>query len=220
MTAAWRRPRAVTVRVLIALATLALVGLGVAVGVSGASARSSALTRSEVASACAGFVNHDGGRASIQLFGRLGGEERIGDGGISFCATNASGGVGAWRYRTRPGGKPMQVIYTAALDRPSYGSIAILYASSSMRTIVLGRSGVRADSIGGGFWALYIPGNFETPISEATSRFDIGIATGVDPVGHVVAYTREAIALHLESLREHGEAVPPPTSRVGSVQVA
>jgi len=31
---------------------------------------------------------------------------------------------------------------------------------------------------------------------------------------------QEAIALHIESLREHGEEVPAPTSRTGVVQVA
>jgi predicted RNase H-like HicB family nuclease len=30
----------------------------------------------------------------------------------------------------------------------------------------------------------------------------------------------EAIALHIESMREHGEHVPPATSRASSVQVA
>jgi predicted RNase H-like HicB family nuclease len=45
------------------------------------------------------------------------------------------------------------------------------------------------------------------------------IATG-NSVEDVTAHIREAIGLHLESLREYGEAVPPPTSRVGSVQVA
>ena len=45
------------------------------------------------------------------------------------------------------------------------------------------------------------------------------VATGTT-VEEVTAHIREAIALHLESLQEHGEVVPPPTSRVGSVQVA
>lgn len=31
---------------------------------------------------------------------------------------------------------------------------------------------------------------------------------------------REAIELHIESLREHGEAVPMPSSSVGAVEVA
>jgi len=45
------------------------------------------------------------------------------------------------------------------------------------------------------------------------------VATGA-AVEEVTAHIREAIALHLESLREHGDEVPPSTSRVGSVQVA
>jgi predicted RNase H-like HicB family nuclease len=45
------------------------------------------------------------------------------------------------------------------------------------------------------------------------------VSTGTT-VEEVTAHIREAIALHLESLREHGEAVPPSTSRVSSVQVA
>jgi len=45
------------------------------------------------------------------------------------------------------------------------------------------------------------------------------VATGAT-VEEVTAHVREAIALHIESLREHGEEVPPPTSRVSSVQVA
>jgi predicted RNase H-like HicB family nuclease len=45
------------------------------------------------------------------------------------------------------------------------------------------------------------------------------VAAGTS-VEEVTARVREAIALHIESLKEHGEVVPPPTSRVGSVQVA
>lgn len=45
------------------------------------------------------------------------------------------------------------------------------------------------------------------------------VATGAT-VEEVTANIREAIALHLESLREHGDEVPPSTSRVASVQVA
>jgi predicted RNase H-like HicB family nuclease len=45
------------------------------------------------------------------------------------------------------------------------------------------------------------------------------VATGTT-VEEVTAHVREAIALHIESLRVHGEDVPPPTSRVSSVQVA
>ena len=45
------------------------------------------------------------------------------------------------------------------------------------------------------------------------------VATG-GSIEEVTANIREAIALHIEYLREHGEDVPRPTSRVGSVQVA
>jgi predicted RNase H-like HicB family nuclease len=45
------------------------------------------------------------------------------------------------------------------------------------------------------------------------------VATGAT-YDEVTAHIREAIALHIESLRAHGEDVPPATSRVSSVQVA
>ncbi len=45
------------------------------------------------------------------------------------------------------------------------------------------------------------------------------VSTGAT-VEEVTANIREAIALHIESLREHGEDVPPATSRASSVQVA
>ena len=45
------------------------------------------------------------------------------------------------------------------------------------------------------------------------------VATGAT-VEEVTANIREAIAAHLVLLREHGEEVPPATSRVSSVQVA
>jgi predicted RNase H-like HicB family nuclease len=45
------------------------------------------------------------------------------------------------------------------------------------------------------------------------------VSTGMT-VGEVTANIREAIALHIESLREHGEEVPPTISRAGTVQVA
>jgi predicted RNase H-like HicB family nuclease len=45
------------------------------------------------------------------------------------------------------------------------------------------------------------------------------VATGAT-VEEVTANIKEAIALHIESLREHGEAVPRATSRASSVQVA
>ncbi len=44
------------------------------------------------------------------------------------------------------------------------------------------------------------------------------VATG-DTVGEVEAEIREAIAFHLEGLREDGLPVPPPASRVGYVEV-
>jgi len=45
------------------------------------------------------------------------------------------------------------------------------------------------------------------------------VATGAT-VEDTTANIREAIALHIESLREHGDDVPPATSRASSVQVA
>jgi predicted RNase H-like HicB family nuclease len=44
------------------------------------------------------------------------------------------------------------------------------------------------------------------------------VSTGAT-VEEATANIREAIELHIESLREHGEAVPPATSRTSSVQV-
>ncbi len=45
------------------------------------------------------------------------------------------------------------------------------------------------------------------------------VSTGAT-IEEVTAHIREAIVLHIESLREHGEDVPRPISRVSSVQVA
>lgn len=45
------------------------------------------------------------------------------------------------------------------------------------------------------------------------------VATGTT-IEEVTANIREAISLHIESLKEHGEVVPPTTSRASSVQVA
>lgn len=45
------------------------------------------------------------------------------------------------------------------------------------------------------------------------------VSTGAT-VEEVTANIREAITLHIESLREHGEDVPPATSRASTVQVA
>ena len=39
-------------------------------------------------------------------------------------------------------------------------------------------------------------------------------------IDQVTTVITEAITDHLESLRSHGEAVPPPTSRVSSVEVS
>ncbi len=44
------------------------------------------------------------------------------------------------------------------------------------------------------------------------------VATGAS-IEEVEAQMREAIALHLEGLREDGTAVPPPSSRVEYVEV-
>ncbi len=45
------------------------------------------------------------------------------------------------------------------------------------------------------------------------------VATGAT-VEEVTEHIREAIALHIASLREHGEGVPRPSSRTCTVQVA
>jgi predicted RNase H-like HicB family nuclease len=45
------------------------------------------------------------------------------------------------------------------------------------------------------------------------------VSTGTS-VDEVTAHIQEAIALHIGSLREHGEEVPPPTSRASTVRVA
>jgi predicted RNase H-like HicB family nuclease len=45
------------------------------------------------------------------------------------------------------------------------------------------------------------------------------VSTGAS-VEEVTANMREAIAMHIASLREHGENVPPATSRASTVQVA
>ena len=45
------------------------------------------------------------------------------------------------------------------------------------------------------------------------------IATG-DSVEAVTEHIREAIELHIASLREHGEVVTSPTSRITTVRVA
>jgi predicted RNase H-like HicB family nuclease len=45
------------------------------------------------------------------------------------------------------------------------------------------------------------------------------VSTGAT-VEEVTSNIKEAIALHIESLREHGEEIPPPISRASSVQVA
>jgi len=45
------------------------------------------------------------------------------------------------------------------------------------------------------------------------------VSTGAT-VEEVTSNIREAIALHIESLREHGEDVPPATSRASSVRIA
>jgi predicted RNase H-like HicB family nuclease len=44
------------------------------------------------------------------------------------------------------------------------------------------------------------------------------VSTGAS-VNEVTVNIKEAIALHIELLREHGEPVPPSTSRAGTVRV-
>ena len=45
------------------------------------------------------------------------------------------------------------------------------------------------------------------------------VATGTS-VKEVTTHIQQAIELHIESLREHGEEVPAPTSRTATVRVA
>jgi predicted RNase H-like HicB family nuclease len=45
------------------------------------------------------------------------------------------------------------------------------------------------------------------------------VSTG-SSVEEVTANIQEAIVVHIDSLREHGEEVPTPTSRASTVQVA
>ena len=57
--------------------------------------------------------------------------------------------------------------------------------------------------------------NFSAYVSDLPGCVSTG--TSVD---EVTEHIQEAIALHIESLREHGEEVPPSTSRASTVQVA
>jgi predicted RNase H-like HicB family nuclease len=59
----------------------------------------------------------------------------------------------------------------------------------------------------GGDYSAYVP---DLPGCVSTGR----------TVDEVTANIREAIALHIESLRENGKEVPPSTSRAGTVKVA
>jgi predicted RNase H-like HicB family nuclease len=45
------------------------------------------------------------------------------------------------------------------------------------------------------------------------------VSTGAS-IDEVTTNMREAVAIHIASLREHGEDVPPATSRASTVQVA
>lgn len=47
-----------------------------------------------------------------------------------------------------------------------------------------------------------------------------GCTTSGDSPDEVRELIGEAVKLHIESLREHGEAVPPPSSLVDSVEAA
>jgi predicted RNase H-like HicB family nuclease len=45
------------------------------------------------------------------------------------------------------------------------------------------------------------------------------VATGAS-IDEVTAQIKQAIELHIDSLREHGEEVPSPTSRAATVRIA
>jgi predicted RNase H-like HicB family nuclease len=47
-----------------------------------------------------------------------------------------------------------------------------------------------------------------------------GCTTAGDTVEEVHQNMKEAVSLYIESLKEHGEPVPPPTSQVGTVEAA
>jgi predicted RNase H-like HicB family nuclease len=46
-----------------------------------------------------------------------------------------------------------------------------------------------------------------------------GLGAAASSRGEVERLIKEAIDLHIESLREHGEGVPPPTSAAGTIAV-
>jgi predicted RNase H-like HicB family nuclease len=57
--------------------------------------------------------------------------------------------------------------------------------------------------------------NFSAYVPDLPGCVSVG-----STVDETIANIREAIELHIASLREHGEEVPPSTSRASTVQVA
>jgi len=57
--------------------------------------------------------------------------------------------------------------------------------------------------------------SFSACVPDLPGRIAVG-----DTVDAVTVSIREAIELHLEWLRDHGEPIPPATSRAGTVRVA
>jgi hypothetical protein len=53
----------------------------------------------------------------------------------------------------------------------------------------MSKPGLRTARIRPGYWVVYVPGDYVDLVQEATSRFDIGVASGLDREGDVVAFS-------------------------------
>jgi hypothetical protein len=126
-----------------------------------------------------------GGSTEVRPLGPEGSEERFTSGRIVFCAADATGGSSSWRYRIAPIGGSMQVLYTTAIG----GAMSFIRAPISVRSIVMSKPGLRAARIQRGYWVVYVPGDYVDLVQEVTSRIDIGVASGLDREGDVVAFS-------------------------------
>jgi predicted RNase H-like HicB family nuclease len=68
-------------------------------------------------------------------------------------------------------------------------------------------------------YLIVIEGDDQTNFSAYCPDLPGVVATGAT-IQECVAEMREAIAFHIDGLREAGEPVPPPTSRGATVEVA
>jgi predicted RNase H-like HicB family nuclease len=68
-------------------------------------------------------------------------------------------------------------------------------------------------------YLIVIEGDSQTNFSAYCPDLPGVVATGAT-VDECIAEMREAIAFHIEGLREAGEPVPPPTSKGATVEVA